>query len=121
VLLQAQREQLLGDDVPWLGWRDDRLDPSAAPEQQEGGRLQQSVAATGEEQAVADAARPPTRTPEPLQERGDGGGRVDLDDAVKVADVDAQFEGAGRDDDTVARFGERFFRATPFVGGQRGV
>ena len=44
-----------------------------------------------------------------------------MDDAVEVADVDAEFEGAGGDDDAVAGLGERGFRAAAFVGGQRRV
>ncbi len=45
-------------------------------------------------------------------------GRVDLDDPVEVADVDAELQGAGGDDDAVARLGERLLGAAPLVDGR---
>ncbi len=115
VLLEAEGEELLGGDVPRFGWRGDRLDESAAPLQQERGGPQGVLAVEGEEEAVAAGAGAAARAAEPLQERRDGGRRVDLDDAVQVADVDAEFEGGRGDDDAVARLRERLFRAAPFV------
>ncbi len=103
------------------GGGDDGLDPSTAPQQQQRGGLEQGVAVAGEEEAVAGAAGPPAGAPESLQERRHGRGRVDLDDPVEVADVDAEFERAGGDDHAVAGLGERLLRATPLVGGERGV
>jgi hypothetical protein len=44
-----------------------------------------------------------------------------LDDPVEVPDVDAEFEGRGRDDDAVAGLRERLFGLPAFVDRQRGV
>ena len=71
VLLQAQGEQLLGDDVPRLRRRHHRLDVSLPPQVQQPGGPQQGALVQGEEQAVPAAARPPAGPPDPLQERGD--------------------------------------------------
>ena len=48
-------------------------------------------------------------------------GCTDLDDPVEVADVDAQLERRGRDDDAVARLREGRLRPPPLVGRQRRV
>ncbi len=56
VLLQAVGEQLLGDDVPWLRWGDDRFDPASSPQQQQAGGLDERVLREGQEQAVADGS-----------------------------------------------------------------
>ena len=48
---------------------------------------------------------PTTGAPEALEERSDRGWSVDLDDPIEVADVDAEFQRGGRDDDAVARLG----------------
>ena len=40
-LLQAEREQLLGDDVPRLRRRDDGLDETSAPGEEQPGRMKQ--------------------------------------------------------------------------------
>ena len=70
--LQAQGEQLLGDDVPRLRRRHDRLDVTLRPTgEQQPGREQQGVLVQREEQAVPRGARPPPGAPEPLQERRD--------------------------------------------------
>lgn len=44
VFLQAQREQLLGDDVPRLGRTDHRLHPAATPQVQQRGGLHEGIA-----------------------------------------------------------------------------
>jgi hypothetical protein len=75
----------------------------------------------GEEEAVADRVGSPTGTAEPLQEACDSRRRIDLDDSVEVADVDAEFEGGGGDDDAVTGFGERAFGGAALVRGERRV
>ena len=105
------------------GGGDDRLDPAPAP-QRAAARPPAAAPSLveGEEQAVAAGAGPPAGAAEPLQERRRRvRGRVDLDDPVEVADVDAELQGAGGDDDAVARLGERLLGAAALVGGQRGV
>lgn len=57
----------------------------------------------GEEGSIAGGPGAATGATEPLQERGQGGGRVHLDDPVEVTDVDAEFEGRSRDDDAIAK------------------
>ena len=116
VLLQAEREHLLGDDVAGLGRCHDRLDPAAAPQREQPGGVHERRPVDGEEQAVAGGAGSPAGAAESLQERRHRAGSVDLDDPVQVADVDAELQGAGRDDDAVARLGEGLLGAAPFVG-----
>lgn len=60
-------------------------------------------------------------TAEALQERRDGTRRVDLDDPVEVAHVDAEFEGAGRDDHAVTGLREGEFGTATLVERQRRV
>ncbi|MCQ0013778.1 hypothetical protein [Actinomadura madurae] len=115
VLLEADGEELLGDDVTGFRGRLDRFDVTAAPQQRQGGCGQEGVLVEGQEEAVARGARSSARAAEALQERCDRGRGVDLDDAVEVADVDAEFEGAGRDDDAVAGVGERLLGAAALV------
>lgn len=50
---------------------------------------------------------------------GEHDGRVDLDNPVEVAHVDTEFEGAGRDDDTVPGLRECLFGTQPLGHGQR--
>ena len=71
LLLQAEGEQLLGDDVPGLRRRRDRLDVAAAPGQQQPGREQQLVLVQGQEQAVPRGAGAPSAAAEALQEPRD--------------------------------------------------
>ena len=71
-----------------------------------------------QEQAVARGSGASTGAAEALEERRDGAGGADLDDAVQVADVDAEFQRRGGDDDGVAGFGERRFGAAPLLSGQ---
>ncbi len=119
VLLKAVREQLLGDDVPWLRRGDDRLHPAAAPQQQQPGGMHKRTLVQGEEQAVAGGTCPAACTAETLQERCDGSRSVDLDDPVEVADVDAQLQRAGGDDHAVPGLGEGLLRSVPLIDRQR--
>ena len=74
VFLQAQRQQLLGDDVPRLRRRHHRLDVALAPQVQQPGGPQQRRRCQREEQAVPAAPGPPSGPPDALQECGDVGG-----------------------------------------------
>jgi hypothetical protein len=58
---------------------------------------------------------------EALEEARHGDRRVDLDDPVEIADVDAQLERARGDDDAVAGLGKRRLGAPPLVQPQRAV
>ena len=106
-LLQGEGEELLGEDVKRFRRRHDGFDVSVEPEAEQTGRSQEAVVGRGEEQAVPLGPRPAAGAAQPLEEGGDGAGSVDLDDAVEVADVDSQLQGARGDDDTVQPFEER--------------
>ena len=120
-LLQAQGQQLLGQDVVRLGRRDDRLDVAARPQLDQAGGPQQGLVVGGQEEAVAGRAGPPPGAAHPLEEAGHGGRGVDLDDPVEVADVDAQLQRAGGHDDAVVPAGERLLGLPPLVQAQRAV
>ena len=121
MLLQAQREHLLRGDVAWARRCGDRLDVATRPQQQQARGLQQTVVGRRQEECVAGRAGASAGAAEPLQERRDGSWRVDLDDTVEVADVDAEFERRRGDDDAVPCLGERLLGAAPLVDRQRGV
>ena len=99
--------------------RGDRLDEPPRPGEQQARREQQVVLAQGEEQAVAPGLGPPPAAPEPLQERGDREGGVDLDHPVQVTDVDPEFKGGRRDDHAVPPLGERQLRSPTLVKRER--
>jgi hypothetical protein len=120
-LLQRQREQLLGTDVPRRGRRHHGLDVARRPQPRQAGGLQEGVVGRREGQRAARRPRPPAGPPQPLQERRNGAGRVHLDDAVEVADVDAEIQRARRHDDAVAGVGEGVLGPPPFRGRQRRV
>ena len=60
----------------------------------------------GKEQAIPTGSGASSGSTDALEEGSDGIRAVDLDDSVEVPDIDAQFEGAGRDDDAVGRLTE---------------
>ena len=121
VFLEAQGQQLLGDDVPRLRRRHHGLDVPLSPEVQQPGGPQQRSPVQREEQAVPGAPGAPAGAPDALQERRHGRRVVHLDDAIEVTDVDPQLQRGGRDDDTVASLGERLLRAAALVDRQRRV
>ncbi|MEK8143645.1 hypothetical protein NKH18_21410 [Streptomyces sp. M10(2022)] len=88
--------------MAWFGRRDDGFHPAAGPLQKERCRGEQAFRVEREEEAVACGAGAAAGTPQTLEERGDGRRRVELDDAVQVPDVDAQFQRAGGNDHAVA-------------------
>jgi hypothetical protein len=83
--------------------------------------VQDVVRFEAQEQAVAVGAGPPAGAAQPLQERRDRAGRVDLDDPVEVPDVDAELQGRGRHDDAVPPLGKGRLGAPTFGGRQRRV
>ena len=70
---------------------------SATPAGDDGG-VEKIVAVGGVEEAAARAADAVAGAPDALDRRRDGGGRLDEDDPVELADVDPEFERAGGDD-----------------------
>ena len=101
------------------GGGDDRLDVARAPQQQQpGGPQQRRSSVARNRQLRTVPARRPVR---PSRCRNDATvrGRVDLDDPVEVADVDAELQRAGRDDHAVAGLGERRLGPPALVERQR--
>ncbi len=118
VLLETEREDLLGDDVAWLRGRNNRLNPVLSPQQEQAGGPQQRAIGQHQEKTVAYGARPASGAAQTLQKRRNSAGCVQLDDPVKIADIDAQFQRARRDDHTVPGLRERLLRTAPLVRGQ---
>lgn len=78
------------------------------------------VARSGASSGVASAGS--AGAAEAMQERGDGGGRVDLDHPVEITDGDARFQCRGGDDYAVPGFGESEFGPAPSdTGGTPGA
>lgn len=121
MLLQADGQQLLGDDVPRLGRRAHRLDVPTCPQLQQTGSPCQLALAERKEQAVAAGARSTAGAAHPLQERADRGRAVDLDDPVQVTDIDAELQSRGGHDHAIPRLGERLLGPAPLAGRQRCV
>src|SRR5437773_2566994 len=68
------------------------------------------------------ASRNSTISPtEPLEERGNTWGRVDLDDPVQVTDVDPQLKGRRRNDRAVPSFAEGSLGGSTFSDPERAV
>jgi len=112
---------LLGDEMKGSGWRHDRLDVPLGPAEEHSGGAEQGIVAGGEDQRVAGGVGPAAGAPEALEERGDGGWGVDLDDPVEVSDVDAELQGRGGDDDAVAVLGERLLSGRSLAGAEGSV
>jgi hypothetical protein len=119
--LQAQREQLLGDDVPGLGRRGHRFDEAAAPGQEETGCAQQLLFFYGEEQAVPLGAGAPPAAAEALQEPRNGDRGIYLEDPIQVTDIYPEFQGRCGHDDAVPALGERLLCPASLIQGERCV
>ncbi len=102
---RQRASRLLGDDVPGLGRRHHRLDVAAAPQVQQPGGVQQR-ACSGRGTGSCGACRHAGRCGRAVAGTRRRSRRVDLDDAVQVADVDAELQGGGGHDDAVAGLGE---------------
>ena len=102
-------------------WWDHRVDEPLAQQQQQPGSAQELDVVEDQESHVAARPRPSTGTAESLQQRGNGRRGTELDDTVEVPDVDAEFQGRGRDDDAIPGFRERGLRPAPLVHGEGGV
>lgn len=99
---ERHRQELMDEHRPAAVAELDGLDPAGAGELDEGDRLGDALGGLAEEGRVGDL---PGAAPGPahaLEERGDGVGRLVLEDAVEVADVDPELERGGADDAGVA-------------------
>ena len=80
--------------MPRLRRGDHRLDEPLIQQQQQPGGPQELLVVGRQERQFRLVPGPPPGAAQSLQEGRDGVGRVDLDDAVEVADVDAELERA---------------------------
>ena len=83
-------EELMNEDGPAATLRGDVLDPPLSRELDERGRLQHALGGLTEEGRIGGLAGAAACATHSLQERADGVGRLGLEDAIEVADVDAE-------------------------------
>ena len=95
----AGGDDLLGEDVERRVGEDELVEVSLMDGAEDGGALDEFVAGGGEEAALGDGSAPMASASDALEGRGDGAGRADLADEIDVADVDAEFERGGGDED----------------------
>ena len=90
---------LLGEHVERLLGQGEGVELAPAHGVEEGRALHEVVAAQGEEPALRGRLDPVSGTSHPLQEGRDVAGRAELADEVDVADVDAELERSGGDEE----------------------
>ena len=95
----ATGDDLLGENVERTVGEDKGIEVRLADGADDGGALDEFVAGGGEEAAFGDSSTPVSCSAYSLQGDGDGAGRSDLADEIDVADVDAEFERGGGDED----------------------
>ena len=95
-LLDRRRgHDLLGQDVERVGRHPEGLDRAAAHPLDRDGGLREVAAVLGEQHPTAGLADLVAGAPDPLQRARDARRRLDLDDQVDRAHVDAELEAAG--------------------------
>ena len=92
-------DDLLHEDVDGLLGDLEEVEFAGGHLAQEGGLFEEVVAGGGEESALGDGAAPVAGAAYALHGYGDRSGRRDLADEVDRADVDAEFERGGGDED----------------------
>ncbi len=95
----AAGDDLLHEDVDGGVGNFELVELAGAHLADEGGLLEEVVAGGGEEAAFGDGSAPVAGAADALHGDGDGAGGGDLADEVDVADVDAEFERGGGDED----------------------
>ncbi len=91
----GDRDDVLSEHVEGVARHDRRLDLPGAHQPADDGALEQVAAELGEEAPAADLADAVTGASDALQPAGDGLGRLDLQDEVDGAHVDAELQRAG--------------------------
>ena len=91
-------DELLGEHVQRVGRDPQRLDGAGAHPLGDHRRLHQVAAVLGEDDAGGDRAHLVPGAAHALEPGGDRGRRLDLDDQVHRAHVDAQLQAGGGDD-----------------------
>ena len=95
----AGGDDLLGEDVERRVGKGEAIEVALADGANDGGAFDELVAGGGEEAALGDGSAPVTGAAYALQGNGDGAGRADLADEIDVADIDAELERGGGDED----------------------
>ena len=120
----AGGDDLLGEDVERRVGEGELVEVLLVDGAEDGGALDEFVAGGGEEAALGDGSTPVAGAADALQGDGDGAGRADLADEIDVADVDAEFERGGGDEDaalalfeTALGFETEMTRERAVVGG----
>ena len=121
LFLEHEGHQLLGQDMVWLRGRLDWLHVALVPQVDQAGGLHERLVPRGQEQAVADRARPAPGAAHALEEARHGGRAVDLDHPVEVTHVDAQLQDAGGHDHAVVPVGKGVLGLPPLLLAERAV
>ena len=98
LVVGADRDDLLREHVERIPRDDGLLDLAAPHSLRDHGRFEQVEPELGEDPALGDRAQLVTGTADPLQAAGDRLRRLDLDDEVDRAHVDAELERRGGDE-----------------------
>ena len=114
-------DDLLHQDVGGLRRNFELVEFAGAHLADEGGLLEEVVAGGGEEAALGDGSAPVAGAADALHGDGDGAGGGDLADEVDVADVDAEFERGGGDEDLDLAVLQALLGVEAEVAGERAV
>ena len=117
-LLQRQRHQLVGKDVACLPVWSDGLDEAFAKELDRGGCLKKTRLRRAEERAVRRGASPASSTSHALEKTSDRSWTIDLQDMVKISNIDAELHRRRCDDDAVLSLFEHALGELTLGGGQ---
>ena len=115
------RDDLLGQHIEWVAQEAAALDEALAHAPHHHRGLQQVAAMLGVHGALAGLADAVAGTPDALQTSGYSAGRLDLDDEIYRAHVDAQLEAAGGDDGAQLAALELVFDDHSLLASQRPV
>ncbi len=121
VLAGALGDNLLREDVERGDGLDDAVEAAGAHGADQGGALDELVAAGGEEAALRLEAEGVTGAADALQEGRDAARRADLADEVDAADVDAELQGGGADQRLELALLEALLDAQTPVAGEAAV
>ena len=114
-------DDLLGEDVERIAEDGSGFDEALVHGAGDGGAGDEVGAVFGEDYAFADGSDLVAGAADALHTGGDGGRRLDLDDHVDSAHVDAELEGRGGDDGADLSGLEEVFDFGALGGGERAV
>jgi len=91
-LLQAQRNELLREDVSWCRGRRHRLNKPFAPKEKKARCPKKLLLIRREEQHAAGGPWPTPSPSHSLKKRGNGPRRTNLNNPIKISNVDPELE-----------------------------